>query len=154
MNRRRSFAALIALPFCLAIAPPALHAQAARTPKDPHFETTARSLVRLDALARQLADGIARQAGERRVIAEDLRGEIAVSTAGSLRRATTCLKRRFFDGADSHEIEDRVREIDELAERVRTAGARLGLYAHLREKLAAYLNERDWLMRHLGLERQ
>lgn len=117
----------------------------------PSFETTARSLVRLELLSGQLAGGISDQVAERGIASDDMREEIAISTADSLRRATVCLKRRFFDGAESTELEERLLELDALAERVATAGARLGLYGHLREKLAAYLNERDWLKRQFGL---
>lgn len=126
----------------------------ARAESDPAFEAAARSLVRLERLACQLASGINQQIQERGISSQDMREEIAVSTADSLQRATTCLKRRFFDGAELTEIEERILELDDLAERVTCAGARIGLYGHLREKLAAYLNERDWLKRQYGLDRR
>ncbi|MFN0126526.1 MAG: hypothetical protein ACKV19_07575 [Verrucomicrobiales bacterium] len=147
MNRRRSLATLMLLAALHALVPLA-HAQ-----KDPAFDQTARSLVRLDSLSRQLAVGIARQVAERGIVTDDSREEIAIATAESLHRATSCLKRRFFDGAECDEIEERLLEIDELADRVQASGSRLGLYGYLREKLAAYLNERDWLKRHLGVDR-
>jgi hypothetical protein len=120
----------------------------------PDFETTARSLVRMESLALQLSAGVAQQVAERGLASQDMREEIAVSSADSLRRATVCLKRRFFDGAEPMELEERLLELDVLTERVQTAGARIGLYGHLREKLAAYLNERDWLKRQFGLDRR
>ena len=128
-----------------------LSALPAGAQQDQGFETAARSLARLERLACQLASGITQQVNERGIASEDMREEIAVSTAESLQRATVCLKRRFFDGAESGELQDRILELDQLAERVECAGARLGLYGHLREKLAAFLNERDWLKRQYGL---
>lgn len=145
MNRSSVLTLLLAsLAFVLPIRP-------ATAGNDPGFEAAARSLVRLELLSGQLAGGIAQQVAERGLCSEDMREEIAVSTADSLRRATVCLKRRFFDGAEGTELEERILELDALAERVTTAGSRLGLYGHLREKLAAYLNERDWLKRQFGL---
>jgi hypothetical protein len=148
MNRTRFLAVL------LAVVPALWATPRASAQNDPTFETTARSLVRMESLATQLAAGISQQVAERGLGSDDMREQIAVSTADSLRRATTCLKRRFFDGAESSELEERILEIDGLAARVETAGARLGLYGHLREKLAAYLNERDWLKRQFGLDRR
>jgi hypothetical protein len=148
MNRTRFLAVLLAVVTAVFATP--------RTPaqNDPAFETTARSLVRMEALANQLAAGIAQQVAERGLGSDDMREKIAVSTADSLRRATVCVKRRFFDGAERCELEERILELDGLAARVETAAARLGLYGYLREKLAAYLNERDWLKRQYGLDRR
>ena len=98
-----------------------------RAQSDPGFEATARSLVRLQQLANQLAAGVAQQVAERGISSQDMREEIAVSAAESLARATSCLKRRFFDGAEAFEIEERILELDALADRVNTAGARLGM---------------------------
>lgn len=148
MNRTRFFAILLALLTAFCATPPTT------AQDDPGFETTARSLVRMQSLAGQLAAGIAQQVAERGLGSDDMREQIAVSTADSLARSTSCLKRRFFDGAERWELEERILELDALAARVETAGARLGLYGHLREKLAAYLNERDWLKRQYGLDRR
>ena len=148
MNRTRFLAILLALVTTVATAPPTT------AQPDPVFETAARSLVRMESLAAQLATGIARQVAERGLASDDMREPIAVSAADSLRRSTSCLKRRFFDGAERWELEERILELDALAARVETSGARLGLYGHLREKLAAYLNERDWLKRQYGLDRR
>jgi hypothetical protein len=138
---------VVALPLLL---PPAT----ARGEDWPQLEPAAQSLVRLDSLAGQLAAGIAQQVEERGLASDDSREEIAVATARSLHRATTCLKRRFFDGAEPEELVDRIVELDALAERVRSAGAKIGLYGYLREKLAAYLNERDRLKRLYGLDQR
>jgi hypothetical protein len=143
----RSFFALLLAALTLPVAAPA----SAQQP--PDFETTARSLVRMESLARQLAAGITQQVAERGISSEDMREEIAVSTADSLHRATTCLKRRFFDGADQYELEERLLELDALADRVLTTSGRLGLYGYLRERLAAFLNERDWLKKQFSLDR-
>lgn len=148
MKRSSVLSLLVALLALMFATPPATAGD------DPAFEATARSLVRLELLSGQLASGISQQVAERGLCSEDMREEIAVSTADSLRRATVCLKRRFFDGAEGTELEERLLELDALADRVTTAGSRLGLYGHLREKLAAYLNERDWLKRQFGLDQR
>jgi|GEM_PF-3077402 len=126
----------------------------ARAEEWPQVEPAAQSVVRLESLAGQLAAGITRQVEERGLASEDAREEIAVATAQSLHRATACLKRRLFDGAEPAELEERILELEALSERVRSAGAKIGLYGYLREKLAAFLNERDWLKRHYGLDRR
>ena len=57
------------------------------------------------------------------------------------------LHNRFFEGAEPAELEDRVRLVGVLAQRVRAASTRLSLFAFIRETLAKFENELDWLSR-------
>lgn len=131
----------------VAAAAPFIHAQAT-----VDWETTAKSLVRLEKLSCGLEEGIARQVEERGIASQDGREEIAVAAARSLHRATCVLHRRFFDGAEESEIEERILQMNKLSERLGEASAKIGLYGYLREKLAAFLNERDWLKKQYGLD--
>ncbi len=142
--KNRLFLILVTVLFA---AVPGLRAQE----KWADVEPIAQSIVRMKSLSRCVVEAIERQVEERGIAGADGREEIAIQTALSLERAICCLERRFFDGADQDEVEERLRLVEALAARVQGSAGRFVLYNTTREKLAALLNEKDWLKSKLGM---
>lgn len=144
---KRFFAFMLAFLASVSLWPRTVHAQENWNEVEP----VAKSIVRLERLAHEISAGVAVRIKERGLVSEEGYEEIALGTAQGLCRAIKCLRHSFFEGASQEEIEAQLVLVEMLAERVKSAGGRLGLYGMTRERLAALLNETDALKRYLGM---
>ncbi len=113
-------------------------------------EKIATSLEKLLCHSSALGNSYLAQLQDGRGSAEGIREKILYQTVLALHEAVECLKKRFFQAADPAELAERVANVQRLTERARGAADRVSLYGNVRQNLAKFENELDWLKKLTG----